>query len=480
MKKIFLALILLLGLALRLYKIDIALADHHSWRQADTAAVARNYIKEGWDFLRPKIDNMTPLHPNLPNDKRLFLVEPPVYNSIVAGVYSVLGVDVQWARAVSIVFFLGSVVFLYLIVLYFLGEKTALFSAFFFTVLPYNIFYSRVVLPEPMIVFFTLGMFYFCLRWLEKESFLFYLLFILFSAVSFSQKAFPLFLLLPIGYLLWRRFGFKSLVNKKVILWAIVSFLPLILWRWWIGHFPEGIPANTWLFNQGDIRFKGAFFYWIFAKRIGELILGGWGLPLLVAGIVLKPKKEGSFFLVWLASLLLYITIFAAGNVTHDYYQIPLIPILSVFLAKGSVYFLFESSGVFIKTIRWLTFVICLSFMIAFSWYQVRDFYNIQSGVDLAGEAVDRLAPKNALVLTGDSNDATLLYNTNRLGWTGGYASAFPNEPGVIEKMRGLGAGIYVATKFDRNSEFGKYLLSHYPVLEETNQYIVFSLKGDR
>ncbi|OQA93350.1 MAG: hypothetical protein BWY24_00496 [Microgenomates group bacterium ADurb.Bin219] len=52
--KVFLFFILALGFCSRLYKINIPLADHHSWRQADTAAVARNYIKEGWNFFFPK------------------------------------------------------------------------------------------------------------------------------------------------------------------------------------------------------------------------------------------------------------------------------------------------------------------------------------------------------------------------------------------------------------------------------------------
>jgi hypothetical protein len=114
--------------------------------------------------------------------------------------------------------------------------------------------------------------------------------------------------------------------------------------------------------------------------------------------------------------------------------------------------------------------------MLAFSWYQVRDFYNIQGGVDLAGRAVDELTPKNALILTGDSNDATLLYNTNRWGWSGGYASPFPNEPTVVEKAISLGASYYVTTKFDQNSDFGRYLRGKYSVLKETNQFIIFKL----
>jgi len=475
-KKSFLFFILILGFVLRLYKIDIPLADHHSWRQADTAAVARNYIKEGWNFFLPKIDNMVPLDTELPNDQRLFLVEPPVYNSLVAGIYSILGVNIKWARTLSLTFSLGSIIFLYLIAKLYFGEKVALLSALFFAVLPFNVFYSRVVLPEPMIIFLTLGMFYFCLRWLKTDSLPNYILFVIFSSLSFSQKSFPLFLNLPIFYLIFRKFGFSFLKQWKLYLWVVIAFLPIILWRVWISRFPEGIPSNAWLFNKDNIRFKGAFFYWIFAERIGKPILGYWGTALLFFGIIVKPKKEGWFFHLWLLSLLIFATVFAAGSVTHDYYQVPLIPIFCIFLGKGSSWLLFENHEGINKFLATICFFIIVSFSLAFSWYDVRGFYNIQGGVDLAGMAVDELTPKNSLVITGDSNDATLLYNTNRWGWTAGHVSLLSNTEPTIKDLRERGASVYVTTKLDRNSEFGEYMLENYPVLQETNQYIIFSL----
>jgi len=474
--KIILFLIIVLGLGLRLYKIDIPLADHHSWRQADTAAVARNFIKSGFDFFKPQIDNFIPLHPGVPNKERLFLVEPPIYNSLVAGVYSILGVGIKWARMVSIIFSLGSAILLYLISKKYFGAKVGLLSAFFFSVLPYNIFYSRVVLPEPMIIFLTLGMFYFCLKWLQSQSIVHYLLFMALSAISFTQKSFPFFFFLPLLCLIFQKYKFSFLKQKKLYLWFLVSVLPFLLWRWWIGRFPEGIPGNLWLFNQNNIRFKGAFFYWLFAERIGKLISGYWGLPLLVLGMVLKPKKEGLFFHAWAFSLLIFVCVFAAGNVTHDYYQIPLVPIFCIFMAKGANLLLFDIPEKFSKVLSRLLFAVCCLLFAAFGWYEVRGFYNIQGGVDLAGMAVDELTPKSALVITGDSNDATLLYNTNRWGWTAGYASEYPNSKETIEKLINLGASVYIATKFDRNSEFGKYMIDNYSIIKESDQYILFKL----
>lgn len=474
--KIILFLIIVLAFTLRVYKINLPLADHHSWRQADTAAVARNFIKSGWHFFKPQIDNFIPLHPNTPNEQRLFLVEPPIYNSIVAGAYTLFGIKIAVARMVSILFSLGSIIFLFLLAKNFFGGKVGLLAAFFSAVLPYNIFYSRVVLPEPMILFLTLGMFWFCLKWLENEKSQSYWLFALFSTLSFSQKSFPLFFFLPLFYLVFQKYGFGFLKQKKLYLWLILSILPFVLWRYWIARFPEGIPANLWLFNQNNIRFKGAFFHWIFAERIGKLILGYFGLPLLVMGLAIKPKKEGWFFHFWVLSLIIFIFVFAAGNVTHDYYQIPLIPIFCIFLAKGANFLLFDIPQNFSKLISRLLCTTCILFLLAFSWYEVRNFYNIQGGVDLAGEAVDQLVPKDALIITGDSNDATLLYNTNRWGWTAGYASEYPNTKETINKLINQQAQFYVSTKFDKDSEFGRYMQENYSVIKETNQYIIFEL----
>lgn len=478
LEHLLLTVIIIFAFVLRLYKIDIPLADHHSWRQADTAAVARNFIKEGFDFFHPKIDNMAPLaKPDLPNLNRLFFVEPPIYQTVVAGVYWIFGVQERLARLVSIAFWLGAIIFLYLLVTRLTNKWIGLLASFFMAVLPYSIFYSRVIMPEPMMLFAAVGMLYWFGRWVEEggKSNGFFAWF--FTAWALVMKTFPLFLALPMFYLAWRKWRLGFAKQKKLWLFVILSVLPLIFWRLWISQFPEGIPPYEWLLNQGGIRFRPAFFRWIFAERIGKLILGYWGLAILVLGLILKPdKKEGWFFHWWLAAFLLYVTVFAAGNVTHDYYQVPFIPIAAIFLAKGSYWLLTAPKQHFHKFICYLLFVICLLFLVGFSWFEVRGFYLIQGGVDLAGRAVDELTSKDTLVLTGDSNDATLLYNTNRHGWTGGYASYFPNKPETIEKVKKMGASVYVTTKFDENSEFGQYMLANYPIIKRTDQYIVFSL----
>lgn len=488
MKKVFLnrpwlilGLILLLALGLRLYKIDIPLADHHSWRQSDTAAVARNFIKEGFDFFHPKIDNMAPVSKEMVfNPHRYFLVEPPIYQTLVAGLYYLYGIQEKLARLVSIAFSLGAIVFLYLLVRKLTNQWIGLLVSFFMSVLPFSIYYSRVVMPETEMLFASIGMLYFFLLWLERQTRLRFGLAVFFAAWALTLKTFPFFLALPMLYLVWRKWGFGFLKQKSLYLFTIIALLPFGLWRLWISQYPEGIPSYLWLFNLYGIRFRPAFFRWIFAERIGKLILGYWGLPLLVLGLILKPwKKESWFFHWWLIAFLAYVTIFASGNVTHDYYQVPFIPLAAIFMAKGSYWLLNAPRRIFSRVTCYVLLITCILFAIGFSWYEVKGFYLIQGGVDLAGLAVDELTPKDALVLTGDSNDATLLYNTNRYGWTGGYASYFPNEKESLNKARDMGAEFYVTTKVKelKDTDFGQFLYREFKIVKETDQYVIFDLR---
>lgn len=467
---LWLALVLILGFALRLYKIDNPVADWHSWRQADTAAVVRNFVNEGIDFLHPKVDDLSSIASGKPNPQGYRFVEFPIYNVISAfwvkmlpGVFTV---EIA-SRFVSIFCSLSSCAFLFLITKKYLGVKTGLLAAFFFSVLPYNIYYGRVILPEPMMVAASLGMVYFFDRWLEERKLLFCYLAILFAAVGLLLKPIVGFLALPMAYFVFKNFGWRMFKQKNLYLFLILSVTPFILWRFWMSRFPEGIPAYLWLLNQDKIRFKGAFFYWLFAKRLGELILGFWGLIPLGLGLILKQtKKEGWFFHFWFLAILVYFSVFATGNVRHDYYQIISIPIICIFLAKGAI-FLFSPKGSFARISSFLLLASSFLFMLAFSWYQVRTYYWInRPEIVEAGEAVNRFVPEQAKVVAPYGGDTAFLYQTKRKGW--------PIIEAPLEEMRQWGAEYLVSVETEDEGVLG--LKEKYKTLMETDRFIIFNL----
>lgn len=469
-----LVVILLAAFLVRLYKIDNPVADWHSWRQADTAAVSRNFLKYGYDVLHPRYDDLTSIVSGKENPLGYRFVEFPLYNLIHAFfAQSFPGQSLEWwGRMVSILFSLGSIVFLYLLVRKYEGKREAFLTAFFFAFLPFSIFYSRVILPEPMMVFSSLAMIYFFGRWLEEKrlAWLDYLLFLIFASISFLLKPFTIFLFPALFYLVWKKWGF-SFLRKRSLYIAGIAIIPFFLWRWWISRYPEGMPGYSWLFNVHGIRFKGAFFRWIFAERISKLILGYWGLPLFVLGIISRVKTKGGWvFHWWLAGILIYFTVIAGGNVTHDYYQVLAIPIICFFLAKGASFLLLPPRQIFNKFLGYLLLVACCLFMFSFSWYEVRGDFNINNPeIVEAGKKADEILPQGAKVIAPYKGDSAFLYQTNRQGW--------PSVPVSVDYLISLGATHYVSVDFD---SITTDLMEKYKILEKRDKYVIIDLTQKR
>lgn len=479
-----LTLTFIIGLILRLYRFDNPIADWHSWRQTDTSAVSRNFIKHGFDLLHPRFDDISNIASGKENPEGYRFVEFPIFNLFQAGFYSLIDSFKleQWGRIVSILSSLISALFLYLLIEKNIGKTEGLFSSFFFLFLPFSVYYSRTILPDEMMVMASLVGMYFFDRWLSydvnvrpkaEESHrvrltMIYMLAIIFTALAFLLRPYGLFFALPMVYLAFRKFGFRFIFQWQMWLFAALSILPLVLWRMWMAQYPEGIPASGWLFNENNIRFKGAFFYWIFGERISKLILGYLGVALLILGLF-KREGEKRYLLVmsFLVSSLLYLFVMAGGNVKHDYYQILIIPTVSIFLARGSTFLLSERENKLVSYI--IIFSIILG-MFAFSWYYVRDYFNVNNWTIVeAGQEADMILPAQAKVIAPAPipGDTTFLYYTGRPGW--------PAFTRPIEELMQMGATHLVIASPTKNDfdGFGR----KYQVVASSSSYLILKLQ---
>lgn len=466
----YLLLILVIAFSLRLYKIDNPIADWHSWRQADTAAVARNFFKYGYTPFIPKYDDMSGVaeHP-IPNPNTYRFVEFPIYNSLVYFGYLINGgVDERIARLISVLFSLGSLILVYLITKKYFGIKIALVAAFLYAVLPFNVYFSRVILPEPALVFFSLGMFYFLDNWIRSNKLYFYFLGLIFTICTFLTKPVAGIYLLPLTYVYYLKEKRFWPIPKRYFAMFIPGLLPFIGWRLWMSQYPEGIPASNWLFNGNGIRFKMVFWKWILQDRFGREILGVSGTVLFFLGLIKRPKIEQGWILHLLAlASFLYLIVIATGNVQHDYYQYLIVPSLVIFVSYGFVN-LIEGTKEFIPRLFTIPLGILLFFLTLYLTYpEVKGLYQINNpAIVEAGKKADEILPKDAIVIAPYQGDTSFLYQTNRKGWP---VVAFP----VDALKNDFGANYFISTAQDAKT---KWVMRKYTVLIETPNYVIVDL----
>ena len=458
-----LGVILMGGFLVRLYKIDNPVADWHSWRQADTASVTRVYLQEGLNLLYPKYHDVSSIQTGLTNLEGYRMVEFPLFNFFHYLFFNLLPqISFEiWGRLVSIFSSLISAFFLFLLGKRFIGKSGGLLSAFFYLFIPYNVYFTRVILPEPLSVSLGVAAVWFFVVYIDKEklSSLFASGFLF--ALSILVKPYSVFYAIPLVLLVFNKYkNIQGIVKGKwPLIYLDIVLVPFFLWRAWINQFPQGIPHFTWVFNGDHIRFRPAFWRWIFGERIGILILGASGVALFVEGLV----KSKNFLKLFFLGNIIYLTIIATANVRHDYYQIFIIPAIALILAQGFLSYWENKKSYLSKFIA--VFLVFIMFIVGLD--RIKEFYKINHPEIIeAGKVLDRLAPKSSKIIAPYNGDTAFLYQTKRWGWPVVDSSI----PELIEK----GAEFLVSVNFDKDT---KEAMKIYKVIEKTDRYVIVDLR---
>lgn len=453
----------------RFYKIAQPIGDWHSWRQVDTASVTQIYSNEGLNFLYPKYYDISSIQTGSFNPNGYRFVEFPIFNFFHLLLFNFFNTSIEVSgRIVSILCGLFTTIFLYLLSKKIINKWAGIVSAFLYAFIPYNVYYTRVILPEPMAVMFSiLGIllfYYFYLN--DKKVFLFS------SALSFAfavlVKPFAIFYGLPLFVLAFKKYKFKMFVNIPILVSLNIAVLPFGLWRIWMNqkYLLLGIAHFWWAFNGDGIRFRPSFWKWIFFERIGKILLGGWGL--IPFGLGLSIKNKGSLVVTSMVlGMFFYLSIIATANVRHDYYQTFIVPAVVISMSQGIIFLTTSKSvnkiaGMFISI-----FSIFMMFLIGI--YEVLPFYSVNNieQIDIA-KKIDEILPKDAKVVFPNNGSTVLLYYTGRYGW--------PVVDNSFENLISKGANYYVS--LNRDSDENYLINNNYEILIENDQYRVFNLNN--
>lgn len=332
-------------------------------------------------------------------------------------------------------------------------------------------------MPEPFLVTALTWAILGFEKWVKTLSPKWYVISLVALMIALLLKPFVLFMGLVFVVIAWQKWQWKSVLQWPLYLYVAAAVAPFWAWRKWIEQFPTGIPANDWLFNGDGIRLRPAWFRWLGWERLTKLILGGVGVPFLTLG-ALVPGKSWWKYLAWWVGVAAYFVVIATGNVRHDYYQVLILPIICLTVARGLVLFsqwfqnriekvdmvqlsAFHSQFI----ISSLALVMVLSIYFVADTY-VRGYYSTRPDWETAGRAADELLPPNAKIIAPAFGDTAFLFQTKRIGWPIGF-----EIPDKIAK----GAEYYVTTSYDDEA---RELEKQYTTISKNNDYLILNLQA--
>lgn len=334
-RAIVLLLICLAAVLLRVPNIGGPPVGFHSWRQADTAAIARNYVEEGTPFHLPKIDWGRP-------GPGFVETELPLYPYAASLAYRAIGgVDHRAARWLAIAASILTLLALYRLVAEEVGPVAGLWAACFFAALPLSAYYGRAIMPEPWMLCAGVGGLYFFARWSRggRDA----NLLAAFAAITLAAllKLPMLHYGLPLAFLAIRRLGPRAFLDARMWLFAIATLACTAVWyvhAAWIRetyHLSFGISGST---KWGDlgVLFCEEFFRVALIDYLLKGHLAVFGLPLLALGVLWPTQRRRvALFDAWLLAFVVYLAITARGNILHEYYQLPVVPALCASMGRA-------------------------------------------------------------------------------------------------------------------------------------------------
>jgi hypothetical protein len=333
---VFVVSFLLLGIGVRLIDLSDPPLDFAATRQLHSLILARGYYYS-MDI---------PSTRALPDSQRQFgietgnkelTVEPPILEHITAVTYALVGKEnFEIPRLYSILFWVLGGIPLFLLSKKFIPISGAIAALGFYELLPFGVIASRSFQPDPLMVMLILWALLFQYKWAENDSVRNALLAGIFTGLAVFVKATAVFFVgIPFVGLVISFGVHKALKNWRVYLMAAFSLLPAILYiliSATVGHNSGSIFGSRFfpeLFTQP--RWYQSWF--MMAKSVVDYI--PLFLALLAFFLLPKNKSRVVYGCLWIGYILMGFT-FAYHIYTHNYYHLPLIPMVAI--GFGSVF----------------------------------------------------------------------------------------------------------------------------------------------
>jgi 4-amino-4-deoxy-L-arabinose transferase-like glycosyltransferase len=322
-----LGLIFAVGLGIRFFDLFDYPLDFASTRQLHSALIARGMYYQQ--------------HPEFPEWQRTLAVaqwkqeahpEPQLLERAVALTYNLIGGENLWvARVYSILFWVIGGIGLFMLARDLAGTAGGLIALVYFLVLPYGVLASRAFQPDPLMVTLLIFTLWAINRWHKKPGWTNAILAGLLGSLAIYVKSVAVFFVAGawIGFLVGGMGIRRALRTRQVWAIGVLSVLP------YLAYYVYGMYIAGFLGNEFGMRFFPSMwlsptFYLTWISELSSVVGFEWFIVALLAVFLIKHKALRGMFIGLLIGYVVYGMTLPYHISTHDYYQLPLIPIVAL------------------------------------------------------------------------------------------------------------------------------------------------------
>ncbi len=320
--------------ALNAYGLLRPATKSYLWHDFDTAAIARNYSREGMNFLYPRIDWR--------GDGPGFAeTEFPILPWTTAVLYRVFGEHEFIGRMLTFAASLLSLAAMFKLALYFFKPVPALVALAFFAFHPLVVGNSTSLQPETWMLLFYVACVYAFLRWVDLRTWRACIVASALTGMAILAKAPAAHIGLFMAVVVLTKFGPRALKDPMVWGYALGALLPALLWYLHARGLYAAYGNSLGISDESHWASWDLFTDPYFVKGIARHELGVWGksgIVVAIAAVAVGSKTNAvKMGLAWYAAILAFYLL--AARTTADawatHYHIVSVPVAALFLAAG-------------------------------------------------------------------------------------------------------------------------------------------------
>jgi 4-amino-4-deoxy-L-arabinose transferase-like glycosyltransferase len=314
------------ALGIRLIELKRLPDDFHPTRQYWSALLARAFYLETQQSVPAWEQEVVEVQ-----QEKIGVLEPPVFEFIVAQSYNLIGKEVLWiARLYAILFWLIAGIVVYRIGRELGSVDAAVLATSFFLFVPFGIRASRSFQPDMLMLMLLTGTLFLVLRWHNQPSWtrIFWAGIVGGATILVKPQGFFMLVVSALALL-----GFQDgQKRRQTIVFLILTILPAMLYY---GH---EFLVNPAMNKQVQSSFVPSLwfelFYWQYWLKHLWRVIGFSALVGGMLGVLLATHGWRRNFLIgmWLGYFIFGL-FYSYHIYTHDYYHLQFIP--AVALALG-------------------------------------------------------------------------------------------------------------------------------------------------